>query len=159
MCLDPITMTALAIAGSVASAGGAIMSGQAAEKEGKYQQAVANENAKAERMRGQAEADRVEDRYDKLRGQQTAAAAASGINPNAGSASLVINQDTSRNEYLDVASTIWNADSAATAFEHQGEAARMKGKNAKTASYFNAAGNFLSGMGNAGRVRGSTSIS
>lgn len=153
MCLDPITMTALAVAGTIASTGGAIMAGQAAEKEGKYAQAVANKNAEAERMRGQAEADRIEDRYDKLRGQQAAAAAANGINPNAGSAALVINQDTGRNEWLDTMSTIWNSESAAQSFEHQGEAARIKGKNAKTASYITAGSNFLSGMANAGRVR------
>ena len=153
ICFDPATLTALSVIGTLASTGGAIAAGQAADKEGKYAQAVADKNAEAERMRGQAEADRIEDRYDKLRGQQTAAAAANGINPNAGSASLVINEETGRNQWLDQMSTIWNSESAAQSFEHQGEAARIRGKNSKTGSYIQAAGNFMTGMANAGRVR------
>lgn len=149
MCLDPITMTALTVAGTLASTAGALQQGRAAQAQGNYEKAVADRNAQQERMRGAAEADRIEDRYDKLRGQQAAQAAAAGINPGSGSASLVINQDTGKNEALDTMAALWNADSAASSFEHSGRAAQMRGNNAKTASYWNAASSFMSGLGSA----------
>jgi len=137
------------MAATVAATAGALYQGKAAQSEAKFGAAVAEQNAANERMAGASKAERIAEKYSRMRGTQEANAAASGVNPAAGSASLIIDQETTKNSYLDQLTTIWNAESAADSLELQAAGLRQRGKNAKTASYFNAAGSFLSGLGKA----------
>jgi hypothetical protein len=139
----------MAVASAAVTAGGALYQGKAAQSEANAAAAAAEMSAGNERMAGAVKAERIAEKYSRMRGTQAANAAASGINPAAGSASLIIDQETTKNSYLDQLTTIWNAESAADSLDYQAAGLRQRGKNAKTASYFNAAGSFLSGLGKA----------
>lgn len=156
MCFDPVTTT-LATAAALVSAGGALYQGRAAQAEASAAANAAAMSATNERTAGAFKAERIAEKYSRMRGTQAANAAASGINPAAGSASLIIDQETTKNSYLDQLATIWNAESAADALDYQAAGLRQRGKNARTASYFNAAGSFLSGLGGAKGLKYPTS--
>jgi len=162
MCLDPVTLGTLAtaavsaassptavLAGAALTAGGAIYSGYAQQKQADYQAKVAEENAKAENAKGAAEAEATAAKFGRLRATQRAQAAAAGVNPDAGSAALIINGDTSKNEYLDTMSTLWNSNSAATAFKNQASGYRAQGDNAMTSALIGAPASFLTTVGSA----------
>lgn len=167
MCFDPVSLgtlaytalataaaeTPLLLAGTVVSTASAVAGGVAANQQAKYGAAVAEENARAARMEGTAKAEAIAERYDRLRGQQRAQAAASGVNPTAGSAALIINQETGRNEYLDTMSALWNANSQATAYQNEAAGLRASGRNSRNASYIDAGATFLTGLGGMRRRR------
>lgn len=148
---------ALGLIGAVVSAAGTIVSAQQQAAQANYNAKVAEINAQTEQQAAAAEADKIEDRYDQMRGQQRAAAAKSGLNIAAGSPSLVINEETTRNSWLDQQSRIWSGDTAATAQRNKAEQFRIEAKAAKTAGAFGAASTFLGGLGGAVRS-GSTRI-
>lgn len=139
----------IGLIGAAVSAVGSIAAGQAAKQEADYNAQVAEINARTARQQGIHEADQIEDKYQKLRGQQRVAAAKSGLDPAVGSPALVINQETARNENLDMMTQIWNRETEAVGDENRATAFRIKGKNAQQAAAFGAAGSFLSGLNKA----------
>ena len=138
--------TEVGIAGAALSGASAIAGGVMQKQQADYQAKVAERNALAERMKGAAEAERIAGKYDRIRGQQAAAAAASGVDPTAGSASLIINQATAKNEALDTMSALWNAESSADAFAAQAKGYKMAGSNAQTAGFIQGPTSFLQGL-------------
>ena len=92
MC-GPAALPALAIAASVVTAGGALYAGSAAAKQGKYEQQVAEENAKLERnkvadatTRGNIEQQRRYRELAQAQGRARAAMGAAGLDLGFGSA-------------------------------------------------------------------------
>jgi len=139
--------TGLGLAGAGLGAYGQLQKGTAEQQQAEYAAKIAEANAKGARIQGASEAERISGKYDIQKGQQIAAAAGSGVNPNAGSAALIIQGDTEKNRHLDTMASLWNSESAATAFEGQAAGQRLAGKNAKKASYLNAGTSFLTGLG------------
>lgn len=141
--------TGLGLAGAGLGAYGQLQKGTAEQQQAEYAARVAEANAKGARIQGASEAERISGKYDIQKGAQIAAAAGSGVNPNAGSAALIIQGDTEKNRHLDTMASLWNSESAATAFEGQATGNRLAGKNAKKASHLNAGASFLTGLGRA----------
>lgn len=165
MC-DPAT---LAITAAVVTAGSTVYSGAAAKAEGKYIQAVEEQNAQAER-------DKVADAYErgdtaKLRryrqlsqsiGQQRAAAAAAGLDVNFGSAfDTQLDSASIAAEDIDIIgdNTRREAEgfdiSAANAVS-RGAAARARGNAAFTGSIISAGSTLLGGASQLGGYKGRT---
>ena len=118
--------------------------------------ALAEVNAATERQAAQADTEKIDDKYERLRAQQRAGAAKGGLDVAAGSPSLIINQETSRNSWLDQQSRIWSGATAATAQENKAEQFKMEAKSARQAGAFGAASSFLSGLGGAVRSSSTT---
>lgn len=160
MCV-PIA-AALAVAGAVTSAAGAISGGQQADAQGKYEANVANQNAG---MEVQAAHDSytagVGERRDfwrkvgQTKGQQIAAMAANGIEVDSGSAARLqadtqmLANDDAQNLYRNIEQRTKGHQINATNYVMEAKAAKMKGQAAKTASYFSAASSLIGGAGQA----------
>lgn len=164
MCFDPLSAAALAMgveAATVANTVGVIGAatsavGTYATMQGQAQTAemnakIAKENAAKAVQTGQLEADRVRDRYRALVADQTVAAVKGGVNPAAGSPALLINQETERNAFLDIATTIWNRETEAVAGQNRARALKSEAETIAGVAPFAAGGSFLTGMGNAAR--------
>lgn len=157
MC-GPAALPALAIAASVVTAGGQLYAGSAAAKQGRYEQQVAEENAKLERnkvadatTRGNIEQARRYRELAQAQGRARAAMGAAGLDLGFGSAlgvqldqaqvagedAYIIGENTKRE--------IEGYDINAANFVGQGRAARSRGKAAQTGSYFAAGGTLLGG--------------
>jgi len=143
-------LEAIAIVGSLVSAAGSIAQGQAAADQAEYNAKVAEINARTARQQGQAEADKIGDDYERAKAQQRVAALKSGVDPSSGSASLIINQETERNSWLDQTTQIWNRGTEATGFENKAESFRKEARAAKIGGYFNAASSVIGGLAKAG---------
>lgn len=141
MCL-PV----LGILGTVVSAIGTIASAQAQASQMEYNAKVAEINARTARQAGLANADAKEDEYQALRGRQRAAAAAAGVNPASGSAALIINDKSYRDEYLDTANIIWDAETQAVGYENKAKDLRAQAKSTKTAGFIGGASTILGGF-------------
>ncbi len=139
------------------SAGGQIYQGQAAKQQGKYEQAVANQNAELE---GRAQRDAIsrgetdqKQHYRKLAqamGEARVKNASAGLDVGFGSAAsfendialiggedaLALNENTIKQ--------VQGYDISANNYRSQGQAAAMRGKAASTAGYIGAAGTLLS---------------
>jgi hypothetical protein len=148
MCLPAAGMI-FGLLGSAVSAMGAMAQADGQAKQAEYNAKVAEINARTARQQGSSEADKVEDKYQRLRAGQRVAAAKAGLDPSAGSAALVINQETTRNSELDQLTSIWNRETEAVGFENKAKDLRIQAQNAKTAGKFGAASSFLSGLGGA----------
>lgn len=157
MC-GPAALPALAIVSAAVTAGGAIYSGVQANKQGKYEAAVAkqnaglaNEQARDAQERGQLEAQRHWRKVAQLKGQQQASMAANGIDTSFGSAASVAS-DTAMLGAEDATQIYKGAfqegrgyEISASNFRSQGQAARMKGKAALVSGYIGAASSALGG--------------
>jgi hypothetical protein len=142
---------ALGLLGAVVSAAGTLASAQAQAAQASYNAKVAEINARTARQEGLFKADQLEDKYQRERAAQRVAAAASGLNYARGSPALVIGEGY-RNQALDEATTIWNAETEATAYENKAKQYRMEASAARTAGMFGAGASFLTGIGNAMRT-------
>ena len=148
----------------MASAGGQIYSGMAANAQGKYAQAVANQNAELEdRSRkeaiAQGETAQVQHyrRLSQALGEARARSAASGVDVSFGSAAN-LQQDISLIGYEDSSTLAQNTmkqvqgfDINANNYRMQGAAARSNGKQAMTAGFIGAAGTLLSAASSAAK--------
>jgi hypothetical protein len=165
MCFDPISATLVAAgveAGAAAAAAPYIASGVAAAGTGLtlYGQAttaeanadIARANAQHERQAGLVEQERLEDRRRHAVARATTVAAAAGVDPSRGSAALVI-QETDRNSMLDVATALWNRNSAATAFDNKANALEAEAAGTRFAAPFAVGGQFLTGAARARALR------
>jgi hypothetical protein len=155
-------MTALAIGGTIMGAAGQIQQGQAAAASARYNAKIGEMNATlAERrsrdalQRGAIEEQRKRMEVGRIRGQQTAAMAATGVDVGFGSP-LDLIVDTSVLGELDALTIRTNA--YRESYEHKVDAANkraganlslMQGQNAMTSGYLSAGGTVLTGAGKA----------
>ena len=142
------------------SAAGAIQAGKAAKDEAAYRSGVAQNNkilamrsADEARKKGELEANMKRQESLQLQGRQRALLAGGGVQVDVGSAGELV-QDTAATGELDALTIRSNAEREALGFEAQGSnfeassrLATMQGKNAQTASYFQAGSSLLSGFG------------
>lgn len=165
MCVPLIAIAGgAAVLGGAVSAFGQVRAGQAANAQGKYEQAVAEQNRKIElnarddaNNRGNIEQLKHWRKVAQHQGEQRAGLAASGLDLTFGSA-FDLQQDTLRTGMEDSWTIGENTRREAGGFEinasnyaNQGQAARMKGKAALTAGYLGAASTIL---GTASQVAG-----
>lgn len=159
---DPSTLALTAVAASTASAGiaavGAIRQGQAQAQAAQYQAQVArnnaiiaNQNSEAAIAAGNSQAITSELRTAQLAGRQRAALAASGIDPNSGSA-LDIQRDTAETGALDALTIRNNAARQAYGYQVAGVSDNAQAQldqstaaNDTSASYLNAGGSIIGG--------------
>lgn len=164
MC-DPVTLTVVATTVAVA---GTLYSGAAANAQGKYEAAVANENRTHElaarddaAKRGELAQMRHYRQVSQRLGLQRAQLAASGLDVNFGSA-FDIQLDTSMLGQEDAQILAENTRREMQGYEinaanytMQGRAAKARGKAAQTGSYFQAASTILSGASQLGQFKAS----
>lgn len=164
MC-DPVTLTVLAVAATVVTAGAQVYAGAQAKQEGKFEQQVANRNAGLEEA---SKADAMERRnVDQMRlwrrvsqtlGDQRANAAASGLNVSFGSPSelqsdtLMLGEEDSSTLNENYIKEFKGYDINASNYKLQGIAARRAGNAAFTGSLLQGAGTILSGASQVGKL-------
>lgn len=155
MC-DPVSI-GLAVAATAVTAGGQIYQGQAVNNQSKYEQAVANQNAKLEERsrddaiaRGETAQLQHYRRLSQALGESRVRNSAAGLDVSFGSAAN-LESDIALMGYEDSAALSENTrreamgyDLNAINYRTAGDAARMRGKAAKTAGYIGAAGTILS---------------
>lgn len=165
MC-GPAAVIPLAIAATAVTAAGAIYQGNVAAAQGKYEAAVANQNAKMERaasddarQRGETEQLRHYRRVAQVLGAQRAQLAAGGLDVTFGSAadlqgdtmalgledSAIIAENTRRE--------MQGYDISAVNYTAQGRAARMRGNAARVGGYVSAASTILGGASQVGQIK------
>ena len=153
----------MAVAGAVIAAGGAVYQGQAAAQQGKYEQAVAEQNATLEERsrrdaisRGETDQKQHYRKLAQAMGEARVKNASAGLDVSFGSAAafeddialiggedaLALNENTVKQ--------VQGYDIAANNHRSQGQAAAMRGKAAKTAGYISAAGSLLSSASSIG---------
>lgn len=160
MCVDPITLSALAVAGSMAaSAGGAgaptlaaigagvsalstIGGGVASYQVGQYRQQLANANAhRAEMTADQNELiQRAKSRNEIA--SQAVALAGQGTRIDTGTPLLLLGE-SARNAELDALAIRQHGIDQAQQYKAEGQAAAAEGENALAGSVFSAAGTLL----------------
>jgi len=147
----------LAVTAAAVTAGGAIYQGEAANQQGKYEQAVAEQNATLEERsrrdaisRGETDQKQHYRKLAQAMGEARVKNASAGLDVSFGSAAafeddialiggedaLALNENTVKQ--------VQGYDIAANNYRSQGAAAKMRGKAAKTAGYISAAGTLLS---------------
>lgn len=136
----------LAIGGTAISAMGAIQQGNAAAQMGKVQAQIARDQAEDAVQRGQVEEDRARRNVARMMGTQRATLGSQLVEMDSGSASDLL-ADTAQLGELDALTIRNNAQREAYGYESKARVARYEGDQAKKASYFNAAGSLLGGVG------------
>jgi len=161
MC-DPMT---LAIAGTAVAVTGTAVSGYMQHQQNSYQSKVAKANATLESQRaadaldrGTEDQDRLGRRYRAIRGQQTAAMAANGIDVDFGSAGDTL-RDTTDFYREDAATTARNTanevrgiDISAANYGAQASAASMAATGALVGAGFDMGSTILGGIGRANKI-------
>lgn len=137
MC-DPLSAS-LAIAG--VSAFGSILQGAQANALGQAQQAAADANAAQAQAEGVAQATRSRARLSRVLAAQNAAYGASGL-AQSGTA-LDLTADTATAGALDIADTLYGANTQARAYRYQGKLAAWQGQQDLMGSIFRAGTTFL----------------
>lgn len=134
----------LMAASSAMSVIGSLQQGQQQKDYANYQAAQAEADAKAERDAAQIHADKIRKAARLQAGEARAALAGSGVDVGEGTA-VDINSSIYKNAEEDAWSAILGGKSKAASMDAQAQGMRISGDNAKTASYFNAAGSALGG--------------
>lgn len=154
MCAPPLVIAAVAAA--AVTAGGQLYAGKAAQQQGRYEDAIAQQNAAAQRdaaadasHRGDIAQLQHYRKVSQMIGAQRAALAANGVDLDFGSA-LGITTDTAKIGAEDSATIAENTrreqmgfDINAANYTMQGRAARAKGNAAMVGGVFGAAGTLL----------------
>lgn len=162
MC-DPVT--ALAVTAAVVTAGSQVYGGMQANAQGKYENALAQQNAKLEeRARGDAivrgETTQMQHyrRLAQALGEARVKNAAAGLDTGFGSAADM-ESDIALMGYEDSAAISENTinevrgfDMNAANYRSQGNASRLAGKAAQTAGFIGAAGTILSSASQIGQM-------
>lgn len=141
----PWISLALTAVGTGVAVAGSLEQAEVAEKAGKFNEAVANNQAKAEQDRAQFEAARLRKRNLVLLGKQRAGFAKSGVN--LGGSALDVIYDSELEGQLDVLNSLYSGAVGANYQRTRGQLARMEGQNAATAARYGAASTFLTGVG------------
>jgi hypothetical protein len=142
----------MSMAGAAVSASGAKSQANAQAAQMEYNAKVSDINAKTARAEGLYEADRIDDKYDKVQGEITTAAAKGGVLPNTGSAALLKFDDTLKNSILDQQTAIWNKETEAVGHENKATDLRAQAQATRSAGKTAAAGAIFGGL--AGAVKG-----
>jgi hypothetical protein len=141
----PFIALALTAAGTGVAVASSIEQAKAAEKAGKYNEAVARNNAQAAADQARFEADKIERRNRLILGRQKAAIAKAGI-LDTGS-TLDVFEDSAMQGELDRMAALYSGDLRSGYYQSQGQLARMEGNSAARANYYRAGGSLLSGIG------------
>ena len=148
MC-EPISM-ALAAVSSVIGTGMSVMSsiqqGQAQAAQARYQAQVAENNARVVRLQSE-QAAQAQNRQNAMRaGAQRAAFAASGVDPNQGSA-LTVQEDSAEQGALESANIAYRGLLQGMGLDSEAQLARTRARNAEQAGMMGAIGAGVSGIG------------
>lgn len=142
--------------GAVAGIAGAVVQGIGAKQQAEGQAQQAEYNAKVEKInartsvqQGLAKQNQIGAEYDKLRGQQTAAYAASGVDPTKGSAAIVTQEETARNEWMDSMNTIWSAETEQIGHLNKAKDLETQAANYRKAGQISMASALVGGIGSA----------
>lgn len=158
-------MTAFAATAAIVTAGGQVYQGMAADAQGKYEQAVANQNADLEERsrrdaiaRGETDQLRHYRKLAQALGEARVKNSAGGLDVSFGSAAS-LEDDIALMGYEDSATLAENTrrevmgyDVNAANYRMEGKAARARGKNAQTAGMIGAAGTLLSSASQIGSM-------
>jgi hypothetical protein len=150
MCIDPITM--IAMAGSAISAGGALMQGKQAAAMADYQAQVYKRQAEQEQQASAYEQQRERHRQELAQSAARAQVGASGVALQ-GSPAEVLAANARQGE-LDVQGMRYGSQLRSNALSTQGDISQFSGKQARQASYLAGASTLLSGVGSAVRMGG-----
>jgi len=147
MCMDPVTM------GMIASAASTVMQGYAAMQQGKYEQGVAEYNARRSENEAQKEKNIGVEQENKLRQQaaelrsrQRAQLGAAMVDIGSGSA-LALQEDTEMMAEIDARTLRGNYQDSAQSMMDEAELQRAQGKAAAKAGRNAFMGSLLSGAG------------
>lgn len=164
MC-DPVTLTVLAVAATVVTAGSEIYAGQAAYQQGKFENEVMNRNAQLEQanitdaqQRRATEQMQLWRRVTQRLGEQRAEGAAQGLDVNFGSVAdiqqdtLMIGEEDSSTLNQNIDKEIKGYDISAANYRAEGAAALYRGKAARFGSYMSAAGTLLAGASQVAKI-------
>lgn len=154
MC-DPAT---LAISAAVVSSVGSVYGGLQAQAQGRYQERVAEQNAKLSAEAANQETENTQQaalqHYRKLaalQGQQRVQLAAGGLDVNFGNAAdlaadtEMLGREDARRIYDQGSQNVRGFDIEGRNYRSQGQAARQQGNGAMVGSLFSAAGTALGG--------------
>lgn len=144
MCVEPATMTLAATAISAIGSGVGTL-GQMNTAD--YNAQVARNNAEAARARGVFNAERVQERGDDLKAEQTVGFAKAGVVGGTGTAAAVVG-DTARKTEMDVLAMLYGAESEAIASENQAAMFEHKGKMSAITGALNIGSTLLTGGSN-----------
>ena len=159
----------LIVAGTAVSAYGQYQQGKAAEAQGKAEQQIAEYNAKIKEKeaaaaleRSREEARQFAKEGEVLMGEQRVRLAKGGVLSTEGTPALLL-EETAQELEADRMSILREgflgesfAMSQAEGLRAEGRAAKARGKNAKTGSYYAAGSSLLTGFGAAGSAGGKT---
>lgn len=142
------TLAIVAIAASVAAGGVAAYSsyqqGQAAKDQAKYEAKVNSTNQIAAQHQADFELAQMREKYRKIRGTQTAAAASSGL----GSSLLSeVYNNANMQEDLDTLGLLYSARTNAVALQQRSQLSNMRGKQGAFEGNLGAASSILSTAG------------
>lgn len=141
-----LIMAGVAVAGAATSAAGAMAQASAQKQASDFNAKVAQNNAQAQSQQAMADANRIKQQGDRLRGKQVATLAAAGVDPNSGSGSAITYDSKVQNE-LDQLTTIYKGQVAAGGDDSQATLDRMQGRGAVNAGYLQAGGTLIQGAG------------
>jgi len=157
---DPIT--ALLVGGAVIGAVGELQEGRAAEAEASASQKISNYNAAVMEQesntaieKAKFDMHRSQDEGQRQIGSLIASLGASGAQLGTGAPQRILEEQIAQNELdklligYEGMNKAARAESQATEYRMQGQLAKMRGENAKTASYFGAGSSLLQGFGSA----------
>lgn len=148
---DPITATILAVAGTAVSAAGTIAGGQARAQASEFEARQYEARALEERAAGQQEAFDIKRKTALALSRNKALAGASGFSASdAGTLDLI--GDIAGEGALQEGFAQYGAGVRAAGMRNAATGARMEGRAARTASYFDAAGTMLLGAADASKT-------
>jgi hypothetical protein len=140
---------ALGLIGAGVSAIGSLAAAEGQASQAEYNAQVARINARSDRQKGYVQQERLDDKYDKLRGQGITAASKGGVDSGYGSAALIIFGENEATRSADKNTAYVNAEGAAIANENKARDLEAQAGNQRTAGMFGATTSFLNGLGGA----------
>lgn len=143
---DPVT--AVVAVAAVVSAGATIYKASEEEKAADKQNKLLKEQARQEREAGQAEADNIREKGRRLKGQQAAALAASGVKLDSGTAAGIMYETDTLAE-KDALLALKGAGYRASNLETKGKIIAKEGDAGLTASYMTGASKIIGAVGSA----------
>lgn len=138
-------VAALGLIGALASAAGSIVGGMAQQQAANAQAAVYTQQAEAERLTSQYNANRQQEKAVRLIAQQRGGLLANGIALDGSALDLI--DDTTKQTELDVAAIRWNGELKARNFETQAAAYEAKGDAAMVGGIIGAIAPTIKGFG------------
>lgn len=134
----------LTAAGTAVSVYSAVASANAQKKSAEYSAAVERNAAATAQQQAEFDAQQIRDKSRRLVSSQRAAFAASGVDPNAGSATDITADSRVQGE-MEALIAIYTGKSSATAHQAQSRLDQMRGRAAVTVGYVGAASSLLAG--------------